>query len=666
MIEEKKRVVDAGIEEDKIKPGNLTSIAKHIGKNLKSVTSLIVITDNVFWETFWKEQSNKIHNKLEELLDDDEEDDGIEFTLVVVCNINQHLLTSFPSFTSKATVISEDEKYLEHGSKTCHMVVTMENNNQESIETLAKQIVDKFNNQNCSSSSKDQVDTVTPVQTPTENKEPQFLKVEVLENFNQGKAPDLSTKPNDEDEISKESGINFVAGTNTDDKVEEDNSYPLKNPGLCLYIGLLEFDADSEKAEVSLENRHSSSKEFQKMKDSFENLGCFVKKKLNPTAEQAIQFLQEGINWCKKLKPSFFVLIISTHGQEVPMVIKEDNKEPHEQHPSGITVQKKPRTEMVHQLFFHNGKSLLTRDIIRMFDQHNCSALEGKPCLFFIQSCRSRFGLDGHENFDPGVMVNVLTAENDIRAGLKSPDSVDASSDTSHQDTTDAKRSTTKQTEEDKEARLKQIQEWNKKAKLAVLHRHILDYNKYLMEHRTISLLEAQGTDNEIAIKLFETLLSEGLTIDQINEIKEECKGFEQEILDFFFPEPIISDPPPCVNDALVMFASAPGKEAYNRDKQGGWLITNLETQLKETLETKPEKIDLLAELTKVSGRIAYKYETDTGTSESSGHKSVPCLYHKLSRDVIIWPEEIKNAKELYEGDPDGELKDFLKWIRNQ
>lgn len=52
------------------------------------------------------------------------------------------------------------------------------------------------------------------------------------------------------------------------------------------------------------------------------------------------------------------------------------------------------------------------------------------------------------------------------------------------------------------------------------------------------------------------------------------------------------------------------GKEAYNREKQGGWLITNIEAQIKETLDQKPEKVDLLAELTKVSGRIAFNYET--------------------------------------------------------
>lgn len=103
------------------------------------------------------------------------------------------------------------------------------------------------------------------------------------------------------------------------------------------------------------------------------------------------------------------------------------------------------------------------------------------------------------------------------------------------------------------------------------------------------------------------------------------------------------------------------GKEAYNREKQGGWLITNIEAQIKETLDQKPEKVDLLAELTKVSGRIALNYETDTGSLKDSGHKSVPCLYHKLQKDIIIWPEEMKKTKLLAEKEG-SDWKKFSDW----
>ncbi|XP_062622028.1 uncharacterized protein LOC134283529 [Saccostrea cucullata] len=668
LIGQKQRVVDAGVDEGKIITGKLRSVAKSIGKDLELVSSLIVITDNVFWDTFWKEPSNKIQNKLEELLGDDEEDEGIDFILVVVCNINHLLLPAcFPSFAPKVTERGEKEEYMRHESKVYHMVVSMDNNTPDIIKRLAKDIVDKFNKLICYNTSKDQVDTVTPVQTPIHSIEPKFPKMEIVEDHKQ--APCFYLNTTDEDENLTDSGDKInVNATYSGEKHENGNAYPLESPGLCLYIGVFEFE--SKEAAISLQHRRPSAHELKIVRNCFEELGCFVKKKLNPTAQQTEEFLQEAIKWCGKLNPSYVVLIISTHGQEVSIAIKEDKSESTEQHPSGITGQKINRTERVHQLFFQDGTSLFTRDIVRMFDRRKCPALKGKPCFYFIQSCRSRFDLHEHTNFDPGVMVNVLTEKNDIRAGTENPDSVEASGVTSHQDTTDAKKSTRKQTEEDKEARIKQIQEasirkltfllqWLEKEKL---YTKILNYTAFLVKVNPPTLThEAQKTNDKMATHLSETLLAEGLSTDQVTKIKKECQGYEQEILDFFFPEPIICDPPPCVNDTLVMFASAPGKEAYNRDNQGGWLIKNLETQLKETLETDPEKVDLLAELTKVSWRVAYKYETDTYASESSGHKSVPCLYHRLSKDAVIWPKKIRAVKNTYEKDE--KLKDFLKWI---
>ena len=63
-------------------------------------------------------------------------------------------------------------------------------------------------------------------------------------------------------------------------------------PGLCLHICLLEFDP--EDVNKTLDHRHASSAEMEKMQSSFEWLGCFVKSVRNPTDEEALKFLQEG------------------------------------------------------------------------------------------------------------------------------------------------------------------------------------------------------------------------------------------------------------------------------------------------------------------------------------------------------------------------------------
>ncbi|XP_062621961.1 uncharacterized protein LOC134283513 [Saccostrea cucullata] len=543
---------------------------------------------------------------LNKLLDDEEEDDidrfQIESILFVGCNISQALQEKFfPKPTCTELFVINDEHLTEyppiksHKHKSRHMLLSLIENTPDTYERLAGQIFDEI-------------------------KRKGFPNTNLAQNF-------LTSPPPTTDHLE------LPLPKKTEDGAE-DNVYPFNSPGLCLYIGVLEFDI--EDSEISLENRHSAHIEYTKIQGTFERLGCTFERKTNPTDQEALEFLKEGIERCKRMNPSYFVLVISTHGQEVPMVIKEDK--PNERHPFGNMQKEYSKTEMVHQLFFKNGKSLLTKDIIKMFDHHSCPALKNKPCFFFIQACRSRFGLDGNKNFDPGVLVNVFTPAEEIvnMQEPERPDSKDPPGEPQQLDKSDAKRSTIRQTEEEQKVRLQQIHEW----KIAVLHKHIWDYKTYLSNQYTVSSQEERKTD-EKTLKFKETLRTEGFTDDQVKELGEECRGFEQEILDFFFPEPVISDPPPCVNDALVMFASAPGKEAYSRDKQGGWLITNLIAQLNETLDTKPEKIDLLGELTKVSGRIAYKYETDTDIIESSGHKSVPCLYHKLSRDVIIWPGKI-------------------------
>ena len=80
-------------------------------------------------------------------------------------------------------------------------------------------------------------------------------------------------------------------------------------------------------------------------------------------------------------------------------------------------------------------------------------------------------------------------------------------------------------------------------------------------------------------------------------------------------------------------------------------------------MKENPERVDLLAELTKVSYRIAYHFETEANRQEDSGLKSVPCLYHKFCKDFIVWPEEMKRAKELCEKDAKWMAFYNMKWL---
>lgn len=81
-----------------------------------------------------------------------------------------------------------------------------------------------------------------------------------------------------------------VPSTSRNDKdTEEDDYYTLQRPGLCFYVGVLEYSIESK-----LPKRHASAAELKKIQNSFEKLGCVVKQTRNPTKHQAETFLNEG------------------------------------------------------------------------------------------------------------------------------------------------------------------------------------------------------------------------------------------------------------------------------------------------------------------------------------------------------------------------------------
>ena len=58
---------------------------------------------------------------------------------------------------------------------------------------------------------------------------------------------------------------------------------------------------------------------------------------------------------------------------------------------------------------------------------------------------------------------------------------------------------------------------------------------------------------------LSDALTNNRFSQPQREEILASCEGYEQDIFNHFFHEAIVSEPAPCGNDALIMFASAPG-----------------------------------------------------------------------------------------------------------
>lgn len=511
--------------------GNLTYQALEIERKLSKAKSLIVIVDEGYWATLWKDSLNKIQNKLEELILDEKA--SLEFIIVVGINTNQ--IENFDKYLSCETI----------WDKVRRMPVSSKDITSELVEIVAKQVVDIINQK-----AHDDVHNSS---------------------------------------VSPETDFNVPSTSRNDKDTEEDDYYTLQRPGLCFYVGVLEYSIESK-----LPKRHASAAELKKIQNSFEKLGCVVKQTRNPTKHLAETFLNEGIKWCEKLKPSFVVLVISAHGQEAP---SEERENPLSKN-SFMNRDSRKETlteEIAHQLFMHDGEPLLTKEIIKKFQ--NCTSLSNKPCLFFIQACRSH--IRKNESVDRGVTVPSGSRNGkSTKEGQLTPNH--------SKDNTDANPSN----QEDSKSKA-----------------------NYATENAIGELSNQMNACNVLQTAPQENLYSKAVEV---------------------FPTP-------CSNDGLVMFASPPGKYAYNRDSEGGWLITNLEAQIQETLDQNLEKIDLLDELIKVTGRIAQEYETTTQNPEDSGHKSVPCIYHKLSKDIIIWPEKMKKAKDLVEQN-DPEWQEFLKW----
>ncbi|XP_052673194.1 uncharacterized protein LOC128155499 isoform X2 [Crassostrea angulata] len=656
----KDNVISYGIKEKNATADKLTHTGGRIKNHIRKADSFIVIVDDVHWDTFWNEKTNKIPNKLEELLDDDDDDDDDDdeddgessdtasknHKFIMVVGIN----------TDKKDKITKKEfnEYLGSqsiSSKVGHMLKSLEDHTPNTVNRLATEIVEKFTKQlRTEKPGHDTKDTGTPISTPV-----QSPVISTNPNWPlHGRTEDLKLNAAT-DSHSEHSKVD-VGNTSDTSETDLNSTVPVtsskykglqdKKPGVCLYIVELEFEPEDENFQA--ENRHSSFPEFKKMKGAFEGLGCYVKKLTNPTKQAAEQFLNEAKKWCDNLKPGFFVLIISTHGQEVPVITKENSSD--QEKSSEGTNKTRFKKEMVHQLFFHDGHTLSTKEIIQIFEPLSC------PCTFFIQACRSRFGIINHVNYDKGVAVLLKSNSGNMpEESQPETDSEDALKDIPLTDTVDARPSNTKLSNEDEEKRIRDITASYK----------MTEFQKYMTWLKSNDATSTASKDDSKEVQqLREALKCDVFKPQETEEIMVLCKGYEKYTLDFFYPEPTISDPAPCTNDSLVMFASAPGKEAYNRERQGGWLITNLEAQIKETLNQKPEKVDLLAELIKVSGRIAFNYETETSRQTDSGHKSVPCLYHRLSEDIIIWPEEMKKAKQLAEKEG-SDWKEFSNWDPN-
>ncbi|XP_052783856.1 uncharacterized protein LOC128219829 isoform X2 [Mya arenaria] len=90
----------------------------------------------------------------------------------------------------------------------------------------------------------------------------------------------------------------------------------------------------------------------------------------NLTRVDTLKVLKDAYSLITENDCQMFVFMISTHGKELPNPAASGQKD--------------------HALSCSDDEMIfLSTDVVKMFSEHNCPILKGKPKLFFIQACRS-------------------------------------------------------------------------------------------------------------------------------------------------------------------------------------------------------------------------------------------------------------------------------------
>ncbi|XP_021339187.1 protein starmaker-like [Mizuhopecten yessoensis] len=290
---------------------------------------------------------------------------------------------------------------------------------------------------------------------------------------------------------------------------------------------------------------------------------------------------------------------------------------------------------------------------------------KGIPKLFFIQACRSEFGTKKEDVVDKGVGISV-----EVQGNSELEKDLAASRSNGHRDISDARPRNLKPKVTTPPQPGTEVADDTKEANTRANVPHVKPPVDTPPEgDKTVNSRDNVKSHNEVSDARPRNQTS-GLTNPQSSTLEpiqnaggakplidiatesEEKQSMDtpevkdnsvakktSDLADVRQPKPNVDTTPQvlpqqdipsitCIEDGLVMFASAPGKEAYRRLKEGGWMMQSVIKEL-ESWPSHPDQ-DLLQVLTKVIGKIAIENETD------KGYKSAACLTHMLIKDVYL------------------------------
>ncbi|XP_046568751.1 caspase-3-like, partial [Haliotis rubra] len=338
---------------------------------------------------------------------------------------------------------------------------------------------------------------------------------------------------------------------------DDDDVYTFSSQkaGLAVIINNEEFDRKSK-----LFDREGAKQDARNLKKLFKHLGFQIKYYKNLTARQMVNTLQTfaGTKTYDMNQVDCFACAILSHGHN-------------------NTLSQMPEKEDL--IFGTDGKPVLTRHLLSIFNDEYCPELQGKPRLFLLQACRGNHGMD------PSFITVLKNQINVQPAGKRAP-----------KDATDAVPGHVEQQSEEQEQEPKEDQEHED-------------------EERRNKSAQVQGHKDDDEDENRQ---------DQEHEEKDERTQEQKHER----PRHLIQiSPSPIYKDFLVLYAATPGHAAWRNRDDGSWMIQCL---TKVMLSEDVFQTSLTSLLREVTWKLAMVMAND------KGRMSVPCVMSMLTKEVYF------------------------------